>query len=107
MVKHIVMWTLAESAVGKEKEENLEEVRKRLQELTASIDDIQSLEVGVNFNTTEDAYDIVLVTEFQDKEALARYQDHPEHIKVRDFLRKVRVKHTVVDYCMEKIKDIG
>ena len=100
MVKHIVMWTLAESAGGKSKEENLEEVRIRLQGLKASIDDIQSLEVGINFNSTEDAFDIVLVTDFQDKGALARYQEHPEHIKVRDFLRKVRLKHTVVDYFM-------
>ena len=98
MVKHIVMWTLAEIAEGKKKEENLEEVKTRLKGLKDSIEEIQSLEVGINFNTTEDAYDLVLVTEFNDKEALIRYQDHPEHIRVRDFLRKVRLKHAVVDY---------
>ena len=98
MVKHIVMWTLAEFAEGKQKEEIIQEVKAQLEGLKDSIQEIQFLEVGINFNTTEDAYDIVLVTEFKNKEALTRYQDHPEHIRVRDFLRKVRVKHTVVDY---------
>lgn len=98
MVKHIVMWTLAESAEGVGKEANLVEVKKRLEGLKASINDIRSLDVGINFNTNEDAFDIVLVTEFEDREALARYQDHPEHVKVREFLRKVRLKHAVVDY---------
>ena len=98
MVKHIVMWTLAEFAEGKQKEETIQEVKAQLEGLKDSIQEIQFLEVGINFNTTEGAYDIVLVTEFKNKEALTRYQDHPEHIRVRDFLRKVRVKHTVVDY---------
>ena len=98
MVKHVVMWTLAEFAEGVGKEANLVEVKKRLEGLKASINGIHSLDVGINFNTTEDAFDIVLVTEFEDREALARYQDHPEHVKVREFLRKVRLKHGVVDY---------
>jgi len=98
MVKHIVMWTLAEFAEGKSKEENVQEIKDQLEGLKDLIQEIQSLEVGINFNITEDAYDLVLVTEFSDKEALTRYQDHPEHIRVRDFLRTVRLKHTVVDY---------
>ncbi len=98
MVKHIVMWTVSEFAEGKTKKENVQEIKDQLEGLKDLIQEIQFLEVGINFNKTEDAYDIVLVTEFKNSEALTRYQDHPEHIRVRDFLRKVRVKHTVVDY---------
>jgi hypothetical protein len=98
MVRHIVMWTLAESAESKSKEENLREVKIRLESLKASIPEIQFLEVGMNINSSEDAYDVVLVTEFKNEEALEHYQNHPDHIKVRDFLRKVRLRHAVVDY---------
>lgn len=98
MVKHIVMWSLKESAEGRRKDENIEEMKARLEGLKDKIGEIQCLEVGINFNETGDAFDMVLYTEFENREALDIYQNHPEHIRVRDFVRSVRLERKVVDY---------
>lgn len=98
MVKHIVMWNLKEFADGRSKEENLREMEARLLGLKSTIEEIQFLEVGISFNESEDAFDIVLYSEFRDREGLELYQGHPEHVKVRDFIREVRMERKVVDY---------
>jgi hypothetical protein len=98
MVKHIVMWNLKDSAGDKTKAQNLEEMKIRLESLKQKIETVDYLEVGINFNDTQDAYDIVLYSEFRDREGLDVYQKHPEHIKARDFIRKVRLYKKVVDY---------
>ena len=98
MVKHIVMWNLRESAGGRSKSENLQEMKTRLEGLKDKIGEIKFLEVGINFNETGDAFDIVLYTEFENRVSLDTYQNHPEHIRVRDFVRSVRQERKVVDY---------
>jgi len=98
MVKHIVMWNLKEVAGGKKKEENLKEMKKRLEALKHKIEEIQFFEVGMNYNESGDAFDIVLYSEFESREGLDIYQKHPEHIKARDFIRSVRMERRVVDF---------
>lgn len=97
MVKHIVMWKMRESAEGKSKK-NIQDMISRLEELKDEIGEIQFLQVGINYNESGDAYDVVLHTEFENREGLKIYQDHPSHIKARDFIRKVRLDRKVVDY---------
>ena len=94
MVKHIVMWTLKEE----NKEENANEMKKRLEALKDKIDFLRFIEVGINFNDTEAAYDIVLVTDFDTKDDLNAYQVHPDHKEVGVFVRSVVEKRAVVDY---------
>lgn len=98
MVKHIVMWRLKEFAEGRRKEENLQGMKDRLEALKSKIPEIKTLEVGININETEDSYHIVLYSEFEKREALDAYQKHPEHVKARDFIKKVRLEKKVVDY---------
>ena len=64
------------------------------------IDDYRSnLEIAeAQVFEAQDAYDIVLYTEFEDKAGLDAYQKHPEHIMARDFIRSVRLEKRVVDY---------
>jgi hypothetical protein len=98
MIKHIVCWTLKEHAEGCAKAENLKKVKTALESLKEKIQEIKYIEIGVNFDPSTDAFDIVLYAEFKNKEDLKIYQGHPEHLKVIDYLRKVRDKRTVVDY---------
>ena len=98
MIKHIVCWTLKENAEGCIKAENILKVKSALELLKEKIPEIKFMEVGVNFDTSPDAFDISLYVEFENKDDLKIYQNHPGHIKVIDFLRKVRDKRTVVDY---------
>ena len=98
MIRHIVLWTLKEHAEGSSREENLKKVKSELESLKNKIPVIQSMHVGINFDTSSDAFDIILNADFNNKEDLKIYQEHPEHLKVVQFLRKVRDKRVVADY---------
>ncbi|HZZ85576.1 MAG TPA: Dabb family protein [Anaeromyxobacteraceae bacterium] len=56
------------------------------------------LEVGLNAVPSQGAFDVVLYSEFESAEALAAYQQHPEHERVADFVGRVRAERVLVDY---------
>jgi len=98
MIKHIVMWKMKEEAEGRSKIENMEILKKMLEDMRSSIDLIQNLEVGLNLSNDHTYYDIVLYSEFSGRDELNAYAVHPEHVKVKDFLAKVRDSKASIDY---------
>ena len=101
MLHHIVMWTLKEFAEGNPKSENLKITKEKLENLKLLIPEIKELEVGVKLETSEFAnYDLVLDTYFENYEEFKKYQLHPEHKKVVEWLAKVRDLKASVDYEM-------
>jgi len=98
VIKHIVMFKLKERSEGRDRKENIVALKAKLEALPAIIDEIVSFEVGINFLEAAVAYDLVLVSEFESIEALHRYQKHPEHLQVFDFVAKTCESRIVVDY---------
>lgn len=98
MIKHIVMWKFKDFAEGCSKEENAQKIKAMLESLKGRIEQIVYLEVGINSNSSDMAYDAVLISEFEDEQKLKEYKSHPEHVKVSDFVAKVRENRVVVDY---------
>ena len=98
MIKHIVMWKLRDSHNGESKSEIIKNVKNILEDLTTKISEIKELEVGINFNPSEAAYDVVLYSSFNSREDLDIYQKHPDHLKVAEYISEVRTESTVVDY---------
>ncbi len=98
LIKHIVMWKFKDSYQNMNKQEIIARVRSELEGLKESIAEIRAMEVGENFNNLEVAFDVSLYSEFESKESLRAYQEHPEHIKVAQFIRDVRTATVVVDY---------
>ena len=98
MVKHIVMWKLKAFAEGKNKEENILVLKEKLEKLKTVLPEIRHLELGVNFNSSDQAYDVVLYSEFKNRKDLELYQKHPEHQEVAEFVGKIRSERKVVDY---------
>lgn len=96
MIKHIVMWKLKDDLINKD--EISLEIKKQIEELKGKIEGIIGLEIGVNFEASEQAYDIVLYSKFNSKESLDFYQNHEEHIKVAKFIKSVVKSRVVVDY---------
>ena len=94
MVRHIVMWKLKEFAEGKTSTENAAIMKKRLEDLVGKIEGLISLEVISGF--TKD-YDLCLLSEFVDRDALAFYADHPLHDAVRQYVHKVIDARVVFD----------
>jgi len=101
MLKHIVMWKFKEEAEGKSREENCRYVKERLEALPLKISFIRKMEVGINEFESAMASNLVLITEFDSKEDLDLYAVHPDHVKVSDYITKVRSERTVVDYFMQ------
>ncbi len=98
MIKHIVMFRLKESALGRSKNENSQELKILLESLQERIPVVKCLEVGINMGKSASASDIALYSEFDDMQALEDYRIHPEHVKVVDYIDKVCSERRVADY---------
>jgi hypothetical protein len=98
MVKHIVLWRLKDSALGNSKAENARLVKEKLESLRGIIPGLLKAEVGIDFGTSDQSFDVALYSEFESREALRGYQDHPAHRAVVSFIREVREERYVVDY---------
>lgn len=99
MIKHIVMWKVADHEAHGSKEEIQKKIKDGLEGLKGKIGGLLEIEVGIDFNKSPAAYDVVLYSTFESKDALQNYQKHPEHLKVADGLvRQVAVSRVVVDY---------
>lgn len=98
MVKHIVMWKLKETAHGLPKSENARLIKQKLEELNGKIPGLLKLEVGIDFLHSADSADIVLYSEFENREALQGYQDHPLHRAVMPFVAEAREMRIAADY---------
>ncbi len=98
MIKHIVMWDIKNEHEGKGKHELMLELKKELESLKSKIEEIKHIEVGLNFSGSDAACDVVLYSEFNSREDLKIYQEHPEHVKIAGFVGKIRISRHVVDY---------
>ena len=98
MLTHIVMWKFQDVAAGADKETNLLLAREELLSLKHRIPEIQEWIVRINVTMHPQAYDLVLVSTFADAEALRRYQEHPLHQEVVQFLRAVQSGRAFVDF---------
>jgi hypothetical protein len=99
MVKHVVSWKIKESAEGRNKAENIEIMKQMLLDLKHKLPMIKHIEVGVNAAQADASnFDIVLITDLASMDDLKAYQIHPEHVKVGEFVAKVRESRACVDY---------
>jgi len=97
MIVHIVIFKFHDE----NRESNLQRAKEMLEALPQKIDLIVSMEVGVNFDKSERAFDLSLYSKFKTKEDLAAYAPHPEHLKVVEFIKSVASESKVVDYILE------
>lgn len=98
MLRHVVMWRFKEGAEGKTRIQHAQWMKEHLEQLSGIVPEIRSIEVGVNQNPDEMAYDAVLIADFDDTDAMKRYKVHPAHRVVSDYCKAVRESRTVVDY---------
>ena len=98
MVKHIVLWTLTETAEGNTVAANALRMKSRLEALNGKIPGMLKLEVGIDVSRTDASADVALYSEFKDAKALAAYQEHPLHLEVAQFIGTIRKTRLVSDY---------
>lgn len=94
MIKHIVMWNLKEE----NKLENAKKLKASLEDLKEEINEIKEIEVGININNSDASMDVVLYSVFNTLEDLDIYQNHPKHLKVKEFVKNISTNRKVVDF---------
>jgi len=99
MIRHLVLFKLADEAEGNSKSENARIIKERLEALKQVIPEIRKISVSINHpEAAGDNYDVVLDSEFRSLEDLKTYAVHPEHLKVGAFIAKVRTDRAAIDY---------
>jgi hypothetical protein len=97
MIKHIVMWNVrGDDAASRAR--NLALLKSEFESLRGRIPGLLPLEVGVDDRRIDYACDVVLYTEFESRQALDAYAEHPEHLRVRRVLGDLRSVRHQVDY---------
>ena len=96
MVKHIVMFKLAEK-----NSENLDQAVATLNSLRGNIETLKFIEIGADFLSSERSYDIFLTAFFENHEGLKAYAGHKDHLPVVEKMRSLCSPSIVVDYEIE------
>ncbi len=94
MIVHIVMFTFKEE----NRTENIQKTKEMLEALVEKIEPLNSMEVGIDFNGSERAMNLSLISTFDTKEGLKEYAVHPAHLEVVSFIKEVTTASKVVDY---------
>ncbi|SAL39393.1 stress responsive alpha-beta barrel domain-containing protein [Caballeronia sordidicola] len=98
MLRHIVMWKLKENAEGGTRAENIVKLKAKLESCRSIVSGQGHFEVGVAQDGYEATCDVILVSDFDNKEALHAYQVHPKHVAIKDFVAAVRESRQCIDY---------
>jgi hypothetical protein len=94
MVTHAVLFKLSEPTT-----EHLEATRNVLTAMPEHIPQLRYIEVGMGARHDEGAYDLALLTRFDDWADLEAYKNHPYHVDVvNSHLREVLADRCVVDW---------
>jgi hypothetical protein len=97
MIKHIVMWNVRGDS-PEDKRTAADDLKRRFEALVGQVPGLIRLEIGIDFSRVSYACDVVLYSEFENREALITYGEHPAHLKVREELKDVRIARYQVDY---------
>ena len=97
MIKHIVMWSVRGDDAAT-RQYNLALLQSEFESLRGRVPGLLHLEIGIDFSRIDYACDVVLVTEFASRQALADYAEHPEHLRVKRALGNLRTARHQVDY---------
>ena len=94
MIVHIVMFDFKDE----NKKEVIVKAKTMLEALVEKIEPLLSMEVGVDFNGSERAMDLSLISTFETKEGLSTYATHPAHLEAVAFIKENAILSKVVDY---------
>jgi len=93
MIRHVVLCKFRTS-ISEEKRENVIDM---LRALGQSISEVREWSIGKQALPSSTAYDLAIVSGFENKEALERYRNHPDHIRIKNLLTEI-AELAVVDY---------
>jgi hypothetical protein len=93
VITHIILIKLKDSD-----EEAANNMRSKLLEMKDKIEVLKDLSVGVDFSHAEISYDVAMIAQFNSKEDLNAYIEHPAHVKVGKYIEDVQAKVIAADF---------
>lgn len=94
MLKHVVFMKFKPDTSDAE----IDQIEKGLAGLPARIPEIKRYEYGRDILRTDRSYDFALISEFEDQDAMKRYQVHPYHFAVLNKINAVCEDILAVDF---------
>ena len=94
MIKHIVMWKFKDDVAEADKLE----MKRQLESLKGVVPSLIDIEIGLDVVGKDASKDMVLYSEFASMDDLSTYANHPEHLKVVEFVKPLVCERAVVDY---------
>lgn len=98
MLRHIVMWQLHPQAEGADKASNLAKAKALLLSCAQVVPGIRSFEVATATPGMDCSSDLVLHMLVDDAQVLAAYQNHPQHLAIKPFMKAVVQERRCMDY---------
>ena len=97
-LRHIVMWTLKEEAEGQTRAQNMEKAREVLMRCSSLVPGIEQFEVGLKTDGLDCTCDVILNSVFKDENSLSAYQNHPDHIAIKPFMKAIVAQRQCMDF---------
>lgn len=91
MVKHIVLWKLADPAAA---DQNAAAMKQKLEALVGVVPGLETASVHRGFG----GWDVCLETTHTSRAALEEYQSHPAHMEVKKFVHSVICDRASCDF---------
>ena len=101
MIRHIVMWNLHEQAEGADKATNLEKAKALLLSCAQVVPGIRAFEVATASPGMDCTNDLVLHMLLDDAQVLAAYQNYPDHLAIKPFMKAVVQERRCMDFIVE------
>ena len=78
MIRHIIFWTFSDKVSEENAGDVLARLRQSVSNMVGKIDGLLAADIGRNL--ADGGCDFVYCADFQNKQALAAYQQHPLHL---------------------------
>jgi hypothetical protein len=98
MIRHIVMWTLHEQAEGADMAANVQKAKALLLSCAAVVPGIRAFEVATATPGMDCTNDLVLHMLLDDAQVLAAYQNHPQHVAIKPFMKAIVKERRCMDF---------
>ena len=97
-LRHIVMWTLKDEAEGRSRHDNMLKARDILMQFANLVPGILVFEVGIKTEVQDCTSDLILNSVFKDEATLKAYQNHPDHLAIKPFMKSVVQQRSCMDF---------
>jgi hypothetical protein len=97
VIRHIVMWSMKPQAEGADAATNARRVVELLASCRHLVPGMLEWQVAAAQPGLEADADVLLISSFTDRAALAAYQAHPHHVAMKPFIGAVRDRRHAMD----------